>query len=105
MQFKTSSEFDKDVKRLSKKYRHIKEDLIALMASFENEHAHATAIQKNIFKARIKNSDKAKGKIGGYRTYYYAITDESVTFLIIYDKSEIESIDETVLDSMIARIE
>lgn len=105
MQFKTSSEFDKDVKRLSKKYRHIKDDLIAFMASFENEHSHSISIRKNIFKARIKNSDKARGKSGGYRTYYYTITDESVTFLIIYDKSEMESIDETVLDSMIAEID
>jgi mRNA-degrading endonuclease RelE of RelBE toxin-antitoxin system len=105
MQFKTSSEFDKDVKRLSKKYRHIKDDLIEFMASFENEHLHATTIRKNIFKARIKNSDKAKGKSGGYRTYYYTITDESVTFLILYDKSETEKIDETVLDNIIAEIE
>lgn len=104
MQFNTSSEFDKDVKRLSKKYRHIKEDLIAFMSSFENEHSHATTIRKNIFKARIKNSDKAKGKSGGYRTYYYTISDEFVTFLIIYDKSETESIDETLLDSIISEI-
>ncbi len=105
MKFNTLSEFDKDVKRLSKKYRHLKEDLIAFMASFENEHTHAIAIRKNIFKARIKNSDKSKGKSGGYRTYYYTITDESVTFLIIYDKSVMESIDEAVLDSIIAEIE
>lgn len=105
MQFNTSSEFDKDVKRLSKKYRHIKDDLIAFMQSFDQEHSHSISIRKNIFKARIKNSDKAKGKSGGYRTYYYTITDKLVTFLIIYDKSETEKIDETLLDSIIVEIE
>jgi hypothetical protein len=53
----------------------------------------------------VSKSDKAKGKSGGYRTYYYTITDESITFLILYDKSEIQSIDEIVLDSIIAEIE
>ncbi|MFZ2890868.1 type II toxin-antitoxin system RelE/ParE family toxin [Sulfuricurvum sp.] len=105
MKFNTIPEFDNDVKKLAKKYRHIKDDLVLFMTSFENEHRHSISIRKNIFKARIKNSDKAKGKSGGYRTYYYTITDESVTFLIIYDKSEIESIDETLLDSIIAEIE
>lgn len=104
MQFKTSSEFEKDVKRLSKKYRHIKDDLIAFMASFENEHTHATVIRNNIFKARLKNSDKTKGKSGGYRTYYYFIIDDSVTFLTIYDKSEYETIDEKILDALIAEL-
>jgi len=105
MKFNTIPEFDKDVKKLAKKYRHIKDDLILFMTSFENEHTHAISIKKNIFKARIKNSDKAKGKSGGYRTYYYTVTDESVTFLIIYDKSEMESIDETVLDGIIEGME
>lgn len=104
MQFNTSSEFDKEVKRLAKKYRHIKDDLIAFMQSFDQEHPHAITIRKNIFKARIKNSDKAKGKSSGYRTYYYTITDKLVTFLIIYDKSEMESIDETLLDRIIAEL-
>ncbi|MDD2652226.1 MAG: hypothetical protein PHX44_04160 [Sulfurimonas sp.] len=103
--FRFSKQFIKNFKHLAKKYRHIEEDFDRFLESFTNEHSHATTIQKNIFKARIKNSDKAKGKRGGYRTYYYTITDESVTFLIIYDKSETESIDEVVLDSIIAEID
>jgi mRNA-degrading endonuclease RelE of RelBE toxin-antitoxin system len=105
MTFNTIPEFDNDVKKLAKKYRHIKDDLVLFMASFESEHSHAISIHKNIFKARIKNSDKAKGKSGGYRTYYYVLTDENVTFLIIYDKSERESIDEAVLDRIIEGME
>jgi len=103
--FSFSKLFTKNFKQLAKKYRHIEEDFDHFLEKFENEHIHAISIKKNIFKARIKNSDKAKGKSGGYRTYYYTVTDESVTFLIIYDKSEMESIDETVLDGIIEGME
>lgn len=103
--FRFSKHFTKNFKRLAKKYRHIEEDFDQFLENFESEHSHAAAIGNNIFKARIKNSDKARGKSGGYRTYYYTIIDESVTFLVIYDKSEAESIDETVLDAMISEIE
>lgn len=104
MNFNTLPEFDRDIKLLAKKYRHAKEDLVAFINSFEDEHSRSITIKKNLFKARIKNSDKAKGKSAGYRTYYYIVINESVTFLTIYDKSEIESIDETVLDTLIARL-
>ena len=103
--FRFSKFFTKIFKHLAKKYRHIENDFDHFLENFDHVHSYSITIRKNIFKARIKNSDKAKGKSGGYRTYYYTITDESVTFLIIYDKSEIESIDETLLDSIIAGIE
>lgn len=104
VKFNTIPEFDKNVKQLAKKYHRIKSDLMAFIEAFDSEHPHSITIKKNLFKARIKNSDKAKGKSSGYRTYYYIIIDESVTFLTIYDKSEMESIDETILDSLISRL-
>jgi len=103
--FRFSKLFTRNFKQLAKKYRHIEEDFDHFLENFASEHSHAVIIRKNVFKSRIKNSDKAKGKSGGYRTYYYTVTDESVTFLIIYDRSEIESIDETVLDEIIAGME
>jgi mRNA-degrading endonuclease RelE of RelBE toxin-antitoxin system len=103
--FRFSKLFTKNFKHLAKKYHHIESDFDHFLENFENEHTHAISIRKNIFKARIKNSDKTKGKSGGYHTYYYVLTDENVTFLIIYDKSERESIDETILDSIIEGME
>ncbi|MGZ5208107.1 MAG: hypothetical protein ACXWB0_03730 [Sulfuricurvum sp.] len=103
--FRFSKHFTKNFKQLAKKYHHIESDFDRFLENFENEHSHAISIRKNIFKARIKNSDKSKGKSNGYRTYYYTISDESITFLIIYDKSEIESINETILDSIIEGME
>ena len=101
MQFKTVSRFDKEVKELAKKYSHIKSDLQNLIANFDKNHQSAKTIKANIYKVRIKNSDKAKGKSAGYRTYYYIVESETVYFLTIYDKSEKELIDESVLDEII----
>ena len=78
MQFKTVSRFDKEVKELSKKYSHIKSDLQNLISNFDKNHQAAKTIKANIYKVRIKNSDKAKGKSAGYRTYYYIVENETV---------------------------
>ena len=101
MQFKTVSRFDKEVKELAKKYSHIKSDLQNLISNFDKNHQAAKTIKANIYKVRIKNSDKKRGKSAGYRTYYYLVENETVYFLTIYDKSEKESIDESVLDEII----
>ena len=102
MQFKTVSRFDKEVKALAKKYSHIKSDLQNLISNFDKNHQAAKTIKANIYKVRIKNSDKAKGKSAGYRIYYYVVENETVYFLTIYDKSDKESIDESALDDIVA---
>jgi mRNA-degrading endonuclease RelE of RelBE toxin-antitoxin system len=79
MQFKTVSRFDKEVKELAKKYSHIKSDLQNLIANFDKNHQTAKKIKANTYKIRIKNSDKAKGKSAGYRTYYYAVEGEIIS--------------------------
>ena len=62
-------------------------------------------LKKNLYKIRIKNSDKNKGKRGGYRIYYYLKIDEKVFLLTIYDKSEIEMINEDILNKFIKQLE
>lgn len=101
MQFKTVDRFDKEIKKLAKKYPNIKKDLVGFIEGFDELHQLSTTIQNSLFKARIKNSDKPKGKSGGYRTYYYIIEDETVYFLTIYDKGEKESINEKTIDELI----
>jgi len=71
------------------------------MNDFDEIHQNAISIKTNIFKVRLKNSDKNKGKSTGYRVYYYLKIDEKVFLLTIYDKSEIEMINEEILNKMI----
>ncbi len=63
-----------------------------------------TTIQKNLYKIRVANSSKNKGKSAGYRIYYYIKLEETTYFLTIYDKSEVEMIDENLLIDLIEEL-
>lgn len=104
MNFKTVDLFDKQFKKLSKKYNLIKGDLISFMDNFEDHHQHSVSIKTNLHKIRIANSNKNKGKRAGYRIYYYVKVEDTIYLLSIYDKSEIAMIDEKMLDQYIEQI-
>jgi len=99
--FETVTRFDKEVKKLSKKYNLIKEDLNSFVLDFNKIHQEATSIKNNLYKVRVSNSNKNKGKRAGYRIYYYLKINDTVYFLTIYDKSQIESINENTLNQYI----
>ena len=65
MNFETVSRFDKEVKKLSKKYNLIKEDLNNFVVDFDTIHKEATSIKNNLYKVRLSNSIKNKGKRAG----------------------------------------
>jgi len=104
MNFKTTTLFDKQAKKLGKKYRNIKDDLSSFIKKFEELHRSATTIQKNLYKIRIANSNKNKGKSAEYRVYYYIQLEETTYLLTIYDKSETEMIDEELLKDLIEEL-
>ncbi len=60
-------------------------------------------LRSNVYKVRIANSDKNKGKSGGYRLLtYLAIVDNKLHLLYIYDKGSIGNLTETEVDIMIS---
>ena len=104
MTFETTNLFDKQAKKLGKKYRNIKNDLKLFVSNFETLHQSSTSIQKNLYKIRIANTNKNKGKSAGYRIYYYIQLEETTYLLTIYDKSEVEMIDESLLMDLIEEL-
>ncbi len=104
MNFKTTELFDKQAKKLGKKYRNLKSDLKSLIFNFDSLHQSSTTIQKNLYKIRVANSSKNKGKSAGYRIYYYIQLEETTYLLTIYDKSEVEMIDENLLIDLIEEL-
>ncbi|CAA6811830.1 MAG: Unknown protein [uncultured Sulfurovum sp.] len=104
MTFKTTELFDKQAKKLSKKYKNLKNDLKLLIGDFESLHQSSTSIQKNLYKIRLANSNKNKGKSAGYRIYYYIKVEETTYLLTIYDKSDVEMIDEDLLADLIENL-
>ncbi|GAB6045645.1 hypothetical protein JCM11957_12430 [Caminibacter profundus] len=83
----------KDVKKLFKKYKSIKENLLKLIDLLEINPKIGIHLGKNYYKIRVKNSDIKKGKRGGYRVIYYLVDkNKEVWILKIYSKSDIDNL-------------
>jgi mRNA-degrading endonuclease RelE of RelBE toxin-antitoxin system len=95
MSFKieASSTFEKELKKLSKKYPSIKEDVIKLQTDLEQNPILGTSIGKHCYKIRLAIKSKGQGKSGGARVITCVVSvRETVVLLSIYDKSEKEDI-------------
>lgn len=94
--------FAKLVKKLSKKYHNIENDIDDFLDSIEKIEDLGIKLGSNLYKARIKNTDNNKGKSAGFRLItYLQVTENELTMIYIYSKSEMENINETVLDNII----
>jgi mRNA-degrading endonuclease RelE of RelBE toxin-antitoxin system len=81
--------FEKELKRLSKKFPSLKKEFARLIAEIADNPETGTSLGNNCYKIRLAIASKGKGKSGGARviTYLYVETD-SVYLLTIYDKGE-----------------
>ncbi len=85
----TIPQFDKDLKKLAKKYRSIKQDVAALARQLENNPIIGDEIIKDCYKIRMSIASKGKGKSGGARVITYVFINHTTVFLLsVYDKSD-----------------
>ena len=63
--------FDKQVKRLSKKYPSLKNDLTFLIGTPEVNPETGISLGNNFYKVRLKITSKGQGKSGGARVITY----------------------------------
>ncbi|MBN8702316.1 MAG: hypothetical protein J0M08_04580 [Bacteroidetes bacterium] len=85
--------FDKQLKRLAKKYPSLINDLNNLGNELEQNPFQGSLLLNNCYKIRLAISSKGKGKSGGARIITHIhITGSTVYLLAIYDKSEQSSI-------------
>ncbi len=97
-----SSAYQHSKKQLKKRFRLIDSDVNKFLHSLESVDDLGISLGDGIYKARIANSDKNKGKSAGYRLITLLQVIESNIYLIyIYDKSDLENITEKELDEMI----
>jgi hypothetical protein len=102
---KSIAVFEKQAKRLIKKYTSLKKELLKLINELKENPEHGTAVGKNCFKIRIAIASKGKGKSGGARIITnFVITDNTVYLLSIYDKSEKENITDKELEELLKYI-
>jgi len=85
-------EFKRDLKPLSKKHKTLKETIQQLERDLIENPYLGESYGKGIYKVRLSDKSKGKGKSGGFRVLYYhlAITKEGIQMLLlnIFDKSE-----------------
>ena len=93
MKFEVTIEFEKSLKRLSKKYKSLKDDYIQFLNELEKNPYIGDEIIENCRKARIAIKSKGKGKsVGGRVIFYYEIVNDKIILLYIYDKNELENV-------------
>ena len=101
---KTSSFFEKELKRLAKRYRSIKSDVLSLGMSLQKDPFQGTDLGRGMRKIRMAITSKGKGKRGGARvitlTVLVSMEEADVLLLAIYDKSERENISDRELEEI-----
>lgn len=97
-----TSQFEKKLKRLAKKYKSLPNDLVSLINKLEQDPTFGVPIGKNCYKIRIAISSKNKGKSGGGRMITYVRIHRNIIFLMdIFDKSEQANISDKELQMLI----
>ena len=91
----TIEEFDRQARRLAKKYKSLKADLMILQKEIMENPFVGSDLGSGIRKIRLAIASKGKGKSGGARVLTLTVLvseDAEVTLLTIYDKNEIENV-------------
>ncbi len=106
VEFDYTPEFLKSAKVLSKRYRSFKADLKGLRDEIVRNPHVGDDLGNGIRKLRMAIKSKGKGKSGGARVITLtAIIDEQqskITFLYVYDKSDMENISNNKIKEILA---
>ena len=108
MEVEYSDAFKRQLKRLTRRYRHIKQDvkpIIDDLAVGNTPGDQLTGADYVLFKARAKNSDARRGKSGGYRVIYYLKSDAHSILVAIYSKSDQGDILAAELNALLSDVE
>lgn len=89
VQVEFTPEFKRNLRALSKKYRHIRTDLESVIQQLSGGEFVGDQIPGTpytVFKVRARNSDIQKGKSSGYRIIYMVNTPIHVVLVTLYSK-------------------
>ena len=94
----TIPQFEKDVKKLAKKFKAIKKNLSKLIGDLKEQPTQGTSLGHGLYKIRLANSSIPTGKSGGFRMITYFMDEEENLYLLsIYSKTEKETISDDEL--------
>jgi len=96
--------YQKAFKKLSKTYKNINLDVDNFLESIQTKEDLGIELKSNIFKVRVANTNKNKGKSAGYRLIsYLAIIENKLHLLYIYDKSKLVNLSEKEIDEIVLK--
>lgn len=103
---KTSKDFDKEAKRLAKRYHSLKQDILSLAEELMSNPLAGVDLGKGVRKVRMAIGSKGKGKSHGARvitdtTAIINIEEGVITLLYIYDKAERSSITDKQIEELL----
>ena len=94
--------FDRQLKRLIKKYPSLKQEYFELIELLEENPEQGVSLRDNCYKIRLSIASKNKGKSGGARLIVNIVLAENNVYLLaIYDKSEKESLSDKELNELL----
>ena len=104
-QIEVSELFEKQAKKLIKKYPSLAIELLTLQTQLAENPFMGVALGNDIYKIRLAVKSKGKGKSGGLRIIDYVFkSNETIYLLSIYDKSDVSSISIETIKSYVAEI-
>jgi len=102
----TIAPFDRQLKRLAKKFPSLKIEFASLIKSLELNPELGIPLGNNCFKIRLAIASKGRGKLGGARVITHFYIDNDIVFLLtIYDKSEQTDVKDDELKKLLSEIE
>jgi hypothetical protein len=102
---KSISVFDRQAKRLVKKFPSLKKELKTLIGKLKEDITQGMPIGHNCRKVRLAIASKGKGKSGGARVIVHVVYMDNTAYLLsIYDKSELENLTEGEITELISLI-
>jgi mRNA-degrading endonuclease RelE of RelBE toxin-antitoxin system len=101
--------FKRSVKQLARRFRHVKDDVRGAVQVLLQSPTLGVTIpgSAGIRKLRVRNTDLAKGKSGGYRLLYWVQEQPTATIylLLLYSKSDRDDVTRQDLQQLLHDLE
>jgi mRNA-degrading endonuclease RelE of RelBE toxin-antitoxin system len=103
-----SSELKRNLRRLVKKYRHIRSDIKPIIKQLQLGEILGDQIPRVryvLYKVRIRNTDVQRGKSVGYRLIYCFQDTEQIVLVTIYSKFDQNDVSSTQIYNILEEFE
>ncbi len=103
-----AAEFKRKIKPLAKKYHTLRNSIDDLGIKLVKNPFLGESYGSNLYKIRVADESKGKGKSGGFRVMYYLTIEKEdsidILLMTIYDKGELDTIKKKDAELLLQKI-